>query len=144
MPAVGSSIKSSRGRLANAIANSIEVEVTVAGVGARCLVTRYGAEVFVDDGQHCSAWLIPPRFADHSADASVQGPSTTMPGTIRAIEVAVGDHVTAGQTLVILEAMKMEHRITAEVDGVVSRILVEVGQSVDTHMVVVEFEESSA
>ena len=67
-----------------------------------------------------------------------------MPGTIRAIEVAVGDHVTAGQTLVILEAMKMEHRITAEVDGVVSRILVEVGQSVDTHMVVVEFEESSA
>lgn len=67
-----------------------------------------------------------------------------MPGTITAIAVSVGDHVIAGQTLVMLEAMKMEHRITAEVDGVVSRILVEVGQSVDAHMVVVGFEEPSA
>ncbi len=47
----------------------------------------------------------------------------------------------SGQVLVILEAMKMEHSIRADVDGVVSRVLVEVGQSVEAHTVVVEFEE---
>ena len=48
----------------------------------------------------------------------------------------MGDRVTAGQTLVVLEAMKMEHRITADADGVVSEVLVSPGQSVDAHAVV--------
>ena len=55
---------------------------------------------------------------------------------------AAGDTVTAGQVLVLLEAMKMEHRILADVDGIVARVLVEVGQSVDAHTLVVEFDEA--
>ena len=42
------------------------------------------------------------------------------PGTVTAVRVAAGDAVAAGQTLVVLEAMKMEHRISADVDGVVA------------------------
>ena len=51
--------------------------------------------------------------------------------------------MTAGQTLVMLEAMKMEHRIVAAIDGVVTAIRVEVGQAVDAHEVVVTVEGES-
>jgi biotin carboxyl carrier protein len=46
-----------------------------------------------------------------------------LPGTVLSIKVAVGDKVAAGQTLLILEAMKMENNIDAERGGVVKQIL---------------------
>ncbi len=59
-----------------------------------------------------------------------------MPGTVTHVAVAVGDVVEAGAALVVLEAMKMEHTIRADADGVVTEIHVGVGQSVDAHTVV--------
>jgi propionyl-CoA carboxylase alpha chain len=118
--------------------------VDVDGVSARCDVSRYGRDVFVDDGLYSSAWVVEPRFADHSLDAAGHGPATTVPGTITAVQVAAGQAVIAGDVLVILEAMKMEHSIKSDVDGVIERVLVEVGQSVDAHTVVVEFVETQA
>lgn len=63
-----------------------------------------------------------------------------LPGTISAIEVAIGQEVKAGDTLVILEAMKMQNSIEAEKDGKVTAIAVKVGQAVleDDPLVVVE------
>ena len=54
-----------------------------------------------------------------------------MPGSVLRIGAAVGDAVTAGQPLVWLEAMKMEHTVTAPGDGVLAELNVEVGQQVD-------------
>ena len=51
-------------------------------------------------------------------------------GTVWKIEVAVGDTVEEGDTVVILESMKMEMPVEAEDEGTVSEILVEEGQSV--------------
>ena len=51
-------------------------------------------------------------------------------GTVWKIEVAVGDTIAEGDTVVILESMKMEMPIEAEDDGTVAEILVEEGQSV--------------
>ena len=51
-------------------------------------------------------------------------------GTVWKIEVAVGDHVDEGDTVVILESMKMEMPVEAEDPGVVKEILCEEGQSV--------------
>ena len=51
-------------------------------------------------------------------------------GTVWKIECSVGQEVTEGDTLVILESMKMEMPVEAEDEGTVSRILVEEGQSV--------------
>jgi acetyl/propionyl-CoA carboxylase alpha subunit len=118
------------------------VEVDVSGVAARCRVAVHGDEVFVDDGVASTAWTASPRFADHSLDAAGHGPSTPVPGTITAVLVAAGDAVTAGQTLVVLEAMKMEHRIAADIDAVVAEVHVAVGQSVDAHTVVVTFADA--
>ena len=50
-----------------------------------------------------------------------------LPGTITGLPVSVGDVVEPGQLLCLLEAMKMEHRVTATAAGTVSRIAVAVG-----------------
>lgn len=76
------------------------------------------------------------RDADEAGDL---GPVAPVPGTVAAVEVAAGQVVAAGQTLVVLEAMKMEHRIVADSDGVVDEVLVAPGQSVDAHQVLVTF-----
>jgi acetyl-CoA/propionyl-CoA carboxylase biotin carboxyl carrier protein len=63
-----------------------------------------------------------------------------MPGQVRGILAAEGDRVTEGQPLALLEAMKMELRVTAPQSGVVKRILVQVGQSVEREQVLAEIE----
>lgn len=54
-----------------------------------------------------------------------------MPGTVLRVDVAVGDAVTKGQTLLVLEAMKMENEIMAPQDGTVSELNVSQGLSVN-------------
>jgi biotin carboxyl carrier protein len=61
-----------------------------------------------------------------------------MPGQVRAVNVQTGDLVTKGQTLLLLEAMKMEIRIQAPSDGTVAKIGVEVGDQVDKEQTLVE------
>jgi acetyl-CoA/propionyl-CoA carboxylase biotin carboxyl carrier protein len=53
-----------------------------------------------------------------------------MPGTVLVVKVARGDVVSAGTPLLVVEAMKMEHTITAPVDGVVTELHVQPGQQV--------------
>lgn len=53
-----------------------------------------------------------------------------LPGSIFKIEVKVGDTVTKGQTLLVMEAMKMENNIQSEKDGIVKEIKVNIGDSV--------------
>lgn len=54
-----------------------------------------------------------------------------MPGQVTAVMLQAGDAVKRGQTLLLLEAMKMEIRVTAPADGYIHQILVEVGQVVE-------------
>jgi len=61
------------------------------------------------------------------ADATVRSP---MPGTVVTVQVPEGGQVTAGQSLLIVEAMKMEHVVTAPVDGVVTELTARPGQQV--------------
>ena len=63
-----------------------------------------------------------------------------LPGVITSIEVNVGDEVKAGDTVLVLEAMKMANNIEAEKDGKITAILVTPGQSVmeDDALVVIE------
>ena len=71
------------------------------------------------------------RFPEPDS-ADVEGGLTApMPGKILAIEISEGDSVAAGQLLVLMEAMKMEHQIVAAFDGSVSEVRVTVGDQVD-------------
>lgn len=72
-----------------------------------------------------------------NANNAIKAP---LPGVIREICVAVGDEVKGGDTVVVLEAMKMANNLETEKAGKVTAILVQVGESVmeDTPLVVVE------
>jgi biotin carboxyl carrier protein len=63
-----------------------------------------------------------------------------MPGQIRSVSVSVGDAVKKGQTLLTMEAMKMEIRIQALKDGVVKSVSVTQGQTVERQQIFVEVE----
>ena len=65
-----------------------------------------------------------------AANASGKALKAPLPGVVNDIKVAVGDAVKAGQTVLILEAMKMENEIAAETDGTVTSIAVGKGDSV--------------
>ena len=77
-----------------------------------------------------------PAVAINSS-AAIKAP---LPGTITSVEVTVGQEVKAGDTVVVLEAMKMQNNIEAEKDGKVTAIAVKVGQAVleDDPLVVIE------
>lgn len=66
--------------------------------------------------------------------------TSPMPGTVTVLKAAVGDRVTRGQTVVVVEAMKMEHALTAPFDGVITELGASVGASVamDQPLAVVE------
>ena len=65
------------------------------------------------------------------------------PGSVISVHVATGDTVTAGQTVLVLEAMKMQHTVSAPHDGVVTEIDVTVGQQVESGAVLAVVESDS-
>lgn len=70
------------------------------------------------------------QTANPASAAAGSKVTTPLPGTILDVFVNVGDTVKAGQTVVLLEAMKMENNIDADVDGVVKEVKVRKGDSV--------------
>lgn len=75
-----------------------------------------------------------------SASKAVQHIKAPMPGLIVSIFVAVGSEVKKGDTLLILEAMKMENAIKSPRDGVLKKIAVEMKQAVEKNQLLLEFE----
>jgi 3-methylcrotonyl-CoA carboxylase alpha subunit len=63
-----------------------------------------------------------------------------MPGRVTAVDVAAGQAVGKGQRLAVLEAMKMEHALTAARDGVVAEVLVAAGAQVEAGAPLVRLE----
>ncbi len=71
----------------------------------------------------------------HHAAGELTAP---MPGQVRAVNVNEGDEVIKGQTLMVLEAMKMEIRIQSPGDGTVKKLLVKQGQTVEREQMLIE------
>lgn len=67
-----------------------------------------------------------------------------MPGNVIRLGADVGDTVTADQPLIWLEAMKMEHTISAPTDGVLTQLNVQTGQQVDVGAVLARVEAPEA
>ena len=89
-------------------------------------------------------WLVEPfRASGQAAGAAGDGSITSpMPGRIIAVEVAAGASVIKGQKLVTLEAMKMEHTLTAPFEGVVAELNAEAGRQVTEGTLLVRVEPS--
>jgi propionyl-CoA carboxylase alpha chain len=84
-----------------------------------------------------------PRFPDLRAQDAAGGLFAPMPGTVVEVGISTGDDVDEGALLLVLEAMKMEHRITAPHAGTVSEVRVTAGDRVDAGAVLVVVDERS-
>jgi biotin carboxyl carrier protein len=82
-----------------------------------------------------------PRTEEERAPGSLLAP---MPGTVVRVAVEAGETVAAGALLVVLEAMKMEHRVTSPAPGTVAEVRVKAGQTVDGGEVLVVVTEDGA
>jgi propionyl-CoA carboxylase alpha chain len=121
-------------------ATARHVALDVAGLRRSFEVSRYGDDVFVDSALGPVSLHAAPRFTDPSAVVAEGSLLAPMPGSVIRVGAAAGDSVTAGQPIVWLEAMKMEHTIKAPATGVLTELSVTAGQQVDvgTVLAVVE------
>ncbi len=108
-----------------------QVVLDVAGVRRRFDVARYDDEVYVDTADGGIRFTVAPRFVDPAEQVAPGSLVAPMPGSVVRIAVAQGDSVTAGQPVLWLEAMKMQHQINAPTDGVVTELPVAVGQQIE-------------
>jgi propionyl-CoA carboxylase alpha chain len=107
------------------------VELAVEGITRGFEVAEYPGLTCVDSGMGPVSLVPVSRFTD-PADLAVAGSLLApMPGTVARVGVAAGDPVSAGQPLLWLEAMKMEHVISAPAAGIVAELPVAVGQQVE-------------
>ncbi|NLP33365.1 MAG: acetyl/propionyl/methylcrotonyl-CoA carboxylase subunit alpha [Oligella ureolytica] len=112
--------------------DNYEINLGLNGTLSKGKVVLNGEELYLytQDGQ--TRLSIPDSLAHAGEGDDVGGGGLTapMPGKVINIQVNVGDKVEQGQVLVVMEAMKMEHSITASTGGVVEEIFFAVGEQV--------------
>jgi propionyl-CoA carboxylase alpha chain len=108
-----------------------EVALEVDGVRRAFSVRRYGDLVCVDSPLGSVALTVVDRFPDPSAHVRNGSLLAPMPGVVVAVTTAVGDSVDRGHPLMVLEAMKMQHPITAPARGTVTQLPVRPGAHVE-------------
>ncbi len=114
------------------------------GVACRFAVARHGDEVYVDSARGPVRLVALPRFPEPGSTVEKGSLVAPMPGNVIRLGAAVGDTVTAGQPLIWLEAMKMEHTIAAPSDGVLAELNVDTGRQVEVGAVLARVEEPQA
>ena len=115
--------------LAHVVVNGVSYEVEIGGAQAAASKKPQVAPA----AKGANSAMITPATAAPSPRLAAVAPSAgkcPLPGTVLSVKVAVGDTVSRGQTLVVLEAMKMENNIDADRAGVVKQVLVQQGATV--------------
>jgi acetyl/propionyl-CoA carboxylase alpha subunit len=125
-------------------ATPAKVVLRIDGVDRPFDVTRCGDNVYVDSPVGPVQFTAVPRFSEPSSALQPGSLVAPMPGAVSRLGAAVGDTVTTGQPLVWMEAMKMEHAVTAPKSGVVAELVVEVGQQVELGAVLARVESAEA
>jgi propionyl-CoA carboxylase alpha chain len=107
------------------------VVVDDAGVRRRFDIALTDDAAYVDSPLGPVTLRRTPRFTDPAEQVAAGSLVAPMPGSVVRIAVAVGDRVSAGDPILWLEAMKMQHRVNAPADGVVAELPVREGQQID-------------
>ena len=118
--------------VAHVVVNGVDYEVEIEGAKASTVSKPQVAPA----PKSANSAMITPSSATPSPRIAATAPSSgysvkcPLPGTVLSVKVAAGDTIAAGQTLVVLEAMKMENNIDADRGGVVKQVLVQQGATV--------------
>lgn len=99
--------------------------------------TRVAGGAWVSLGGQTVFLPLKDRKPRKGQDEGHKGPVSPMPGTVIRVEVAAGDAVEKGTTLVVVEAMKMEHAVKASYGGTIEKVSVGVGDRVEGGTVLV-------
>ncbi len=121
-----------------------ERQTVVVEVGGRRLEVSLPGNLALGGGGGATAAKAPPRKrGGGKGGAKVSGDAVTAPmqGTIIKVAVADGDTVSAGDLVVVLEAMKMENPVTAHKDGTITGLSAETGSSISQGTVICEIKE---
>jgi acetyl/propionyl-CoA carboxylase alpha subunit len=120
-----------------------DLDVTIDGRRHHAIVARTRDRIHVAvDGLLVAFERIDDAQGDDGAGAGSGTVVAPMPGKVVKVLVALGDVVTIGQALVVLEAMKMETTLAAEIDGTVTAITATPGGMIDAGAIVVEITAS--
>jgi 3-methylcrotonyl-CoA carboxylase alpha subunit len=109
--------------VSNVLRTGGEISATLDAMRLKARVYVYGIHLHVwVEGQHYDFVHEDPRDKEFSASASGGGLTTPLPGVVVAVKVTEGQTVAAGEVLMVIEAMKMEHAITAPQAGTVQAL----------------------
>ena len=121
------------------------IDVEIGGRRTQARVSRAGDQLVVHGPNGDLTFTERPRFDLPGAEETAGGFVAQMPGKVIDLRVKVGDRVSAGDTLLVLEAMKMEHPLRTMEAGVVTEVRVVQGEQVEagTLLLVVETGEEA-
>ncbi len=119
---------------------SYSVTVSDQDFNNRVYQIRIGSNTYTVDIETGLDELIQSMGYQLSSEQAVDTIQAPMPGIILDVRVSEGDTVKKGDTLLILEAMKMENVIGSPKDGVVKKVLASTGQTVDKNKLLIELE----
>ncbi len=118
--------------------SSVGARIAIDGIQRTFEITEAGDELYVHSSLGSLVIKRLPRHPIHQAASDQGSANSPMPGQVLKILVELGQRVSAGDPLVILEAMKMEHTMRAAVNGVVESILVSDGEVVGPGQLLVQ------
>ncbi len=120
------------------------IDIEIGGRRTHSRVSRAGDRLLTQGPGGDVEFVIRPRFVVPGAEEDSAGFAARMPGKVIELCVEVGDRVEAGATLLVLEAMKMEHPMTASEDGIVTEVRVTEGEQVEAGAVLLVVEPTDA
>jgi acyl-CoA carboxylase subunit alpha len=114
------------------------IRIEIDGVQRAFRIAEAGDELYVHSSLGARVIIRPSRHPMPHASSEQASANSPMPGKVLKILVETGQKVSAGDPLIILEAMKMEHTMRAALDGVVESILVGAGEVVGPGQLLVQ------
>ena len=116
--------------MASGVLDGEDLLLTTGGRTTRWATAVDGADTWI--GRAGASWVLHEQVVQLRVVAGAHDGDITspMPGSVIAVSAVAGTSVSKGEPLVVVEAMKMEHTLTAPMDGTVAEVLVRVGQQV--------------
>lgn len=120
------------------------IEVLIGQVRQRHRVTAAGDRLWVQMPMGTVELVVTPKFVVPGSDGPSGGFIASMPGVVLEVRTDAGATVAKGDTLIVLEAMKMEHHMTAPSDGTVAEVHVAAGDQVVKDAVLLTMQEEAS
>jgi propionyl-CoA carboxylase alpha chain len=120
-----------------------QIRMQIAGIQRTYDVHRHGDTFYVDSPLGASVLVEVPRFPIPREEAAAGSLVAPLPGVVNEVKVKIGDAVSAGDVVLVIDSMKVFHWISAPLSGRIAEIRVEAGTHVDRGAVLAVIEEFS-